>query len=147
MELYCDMADCVNCIGTKCQLNSLTLFDATCEEYEAIQDTKEYQELYFTANSRDFGNGQVKFRLEKRGKRIELDGIVAYTSNDVREGYAEAYFTEERTGILIPIEKMAVYEKLKEQVRERLKDYPDVMSLPLYRLNERGEPEPVRDES
>ena len=143
MNLYCDMSDCVHCLGLKCQLDSLTLHDLTCETYQDIHDTKEYHETYFTANSRDFGNGKVNFRLEKLGKRVELDGIVAYTSQDVREGYAGAYFTEKRTGILIPIDKMAVDPKTKELVISKLKEYPDVMSMPLYRLNEHGEPEPV----
>lgn len=143
MKLYCDMSDCVHCLDTKCQLDSLTLYDLTCENYKNIHDTKEYQEAYFTANRRDLGNGMVKFRLEKFGKRVELDGIVAYTSDDVREGYAGAYFTEERTGILIPIDKMAIDPITKELVRSKLKEYPDVMSMPLYRMGESGNPEPV----
>ena len=146
VELYCDMSDCVHCLGQKCQLDSLTLYDLTCEAYEDIHDTKEYKKTYFTANSRDFGNGKIKFRLEKQGKRIELDGIVAYTSDDVREGYAEADFTEERTGVRIPIDKMATDPGLKASVKEKLKDYPDVMSLPLYRLGKYREPEPAEDE-
>ena len=62
-----------------------------------------------------------------------------FTNFDIRNGIEDAYFTEARTGILVDVCKMLKDSELAERVKEKLNQEPDVMTLPLYEMNDFGE--------
>lgn len=101
--LYCDSDKCVNCRNNTCQRGELTLYDGQCEEYEDITEGPDYQEEYFIAcEYRPEGDGdRIQYRQVRKGKRVEIDGDVYYTRDDIRDGIAFAAFTDAITGRLL----------------------------------------------
>ena len=103
MILYCDSDKCVNCRNNTCQRGELTLYDGQCEEYEDITEGPDYQEEYFIAceyRPKDDGE-RIQYRQARKGKRVEIDGDVYYTQDDIRDGMAFARFTDAITGRLV----------------------------------------------
>ena len=132
-EVYCSSTECKYNKQTKCEAESIRLDDMECMEYADYTETApEYQEIYYTANEREAVGGKVKFRVEKKGLKYEWCGFTVYTSNDIRYGIEDAYFTEAKTGVLFPMDELQRGEIDADTIREKLKEYPDVMSLPLF---------------
>ena len=134
MLVYCGDHSCKYNKDDMCDLDILRIDeDGQCSEYrydDYCNTAPEYQEKYYTSNSRYINGERVFYRAERKGKKYETDGIVAYTSSDTRHGIENAIFTEKRTGIIIPYAEMLHDEALKKKVIDGLPSYPDVMTLP-----------------
>lgn len=125
-SVSCWISECVWCDNGWCKRGSITIGeDLECEDFENYLDS--YTDSYWKACYKD---GKKFRRLENRGKKIEYNGYVFYTSDRITKD-EEYYLTEERTGLGI-----YTFRKLKEQsvwdkFVEKIGAYPDVLSFPI----------------
>lgn len=131
MILFCDLDKCVNCRHNTCQRGELTLYDGQCEEYEDITEGPDYQEEYFIAcecRSEDDGE-RIQYRQARKGKRVEIDGDVYYTRDDIRDGIVGAAFTDAITGRLVG-GKDLMSDICVRMIKEKRKSVTPVMDMP-----------------
>ena len=94
--IYCDENYCVNNTTGKCELSEISIMNGHCSDFDDITDGEDYQHEYYKS---------IKHRAEDRvykrkcrGKRIEHEEFVFYTSGDLRNGFTG--LTEEKSGVL-----------------------------------------------
>lgn len=132
-DVKCEDWECWNNRLGQCQAERISLQGGSCEQYVDHREVApEYQEQYFIACCKEVNGEKLRYRLEERGKRMELLGLTVFTSDDTRWGTEKARFTEARTGIAIPIQEMEKSPEKEREIRERLAQQPDVTALPLY---------------
>ena len=98
-----------------------------CVSFEVYpaEDDPEYQEEYWILVKRT--EDKKLFRQKARGKRIEIDGVVFHTKDDVRYGLTGVELTEERTGLKTEGEKA---KNAIDIVRQKSQSFPAVMDYP-----------------
>ena len=125
----CENKDCIHLKDGFCQNNTILIgedADEGCFNFSSYLDTEEYSHTFYKAIL-DKNNVRGK-APHCRGKRIEYEGYVFYTTDKTDTG--EAFrVTEERTGV-----NAGRFDWLKERFdlfEQRVKEYPDVKDLPL----------------
>lgn len=107
-----------------------------CLDYLPYTDMAEYREPYFIIVRAD---GDLIVKLEKRGKLIRLGDLCFYTSDRIHVGL-ECYLTEERTGRSAgTLRELVEKPERLEQIKEKLKEFPDVQTFPLAVWEKTGE--------
>lgn len=128
--VICGNYDCLYCDGQyKCQKDVISVgeeYSYGCDDYMSYLDTDEYKAKFYKAIlTKDSKTAKVV----DYGKRIEFNGRVFYTKDQVTEGDESYRLTDERTGLFVST--MAYLSDNYEKFLEREKEYPDVESLPL----------------
>lgn len=127
--VYCSNRDCIHLRCGICQRSNISIgedCDEGCFDHFSYLDTDEYSHAFYTAIL-DKNNVKGK-AAHYRGKRIEYEGYVFYTTDRTDNG--EAYrLTEERTGVNAG--RFDMLKKRFDLFEQRVKEYPDVKDLPL----------------
>ena len=103
-EIHCDREDCVHCGLGECHADRINLFidDEECSQYSEYTESEEYQQPYFKRIQNHKITEQIgsdgPFKLEAKGKRLEMGGFIVFTNQDDRN--PPFAVTEERTGLL-----------------------------------------------
>ena len=126
MIVSCWLSECKWCEDGWCQRGSITIDELKeCEDFEDYQDS--YTDSFWKVMTKD---GKCFRRLVDNGKKIEYNGYVFYTEEQITDD--ESYrLTEERTGV-----DAGEFRRLKEQSRwelfvDRIGTYPDVSTYPV----------------
>lgn len=108
-----------------CKKGSINISeDYECEDFELYSYS--YTDSYWIAC---LNGGEAQRKFVKKGKKIEYNGFVFYTKDKITK-IGDYWLTEARTGMGI-----CRYNELEERwdkFLERVDNYPDVMSLPIY---------------
>lgn len=125
-KVICDLSSCEYWKDNICQMEEIELID-TCNTYVCHTDIcKDYCHTFWK-RVRNNEDGQI-YRVEARGKRYELMGFVWYTDEDDRYGTNAISFTEEISGLRA--QGGQITEENIEQIKEKMKTEPPLMSLP-----------------
>lgn len=141
--IVCDYFDCIHRSANGiCDARQIYLVeDGLCSEYASYRSLPEYQHDFFRAErytSELTGATKVYKRADK-GKRLEFDGYVFYTTNDTRKGAPEN-MTEEKTGYLVPGD-LFTNPKRKENLSAFIRkmqsgEIPNINTLPDFPYEE-----------
>ena len=125
MTLVSCWADsCKWCNFGWCNKDSISISeDCECEDFEIYSYS--YTDSYWIAKIKD---GVVHRKLIQRGKKIEYNGFVFYTSDKITNR-GDYWLTEARTGAGVC--RYNELEKIWDKFIERVGNYPDVMTLPI----------------
>lgn len=139
-ELKCMYQKCIhhNFLECTCQLESVRVEDIESGEcYETITEQAEYQTEYWI-HCKDKRTG-ANFKRKKKGKRIEVDGVVLYTDEKIppeaewKNPQWDIRCTEEKTGMIVPLHSLYIPEHRKK-IDEYIKN-----AVPFSELEERAE--------
>ena len=125
---------CVYSINGVCAREEIEMSVEGCEswkEYPQKNDPEYQNEYWISTNVCDPMTKERKvYRVKRNGKKVEFGGLTFYTEEDIRYGYINVAFTEERTGVAV--NGNYLNEEGIEKIKESSAKYPDVMSLPVY---------------
>lgn len=127
----CQHTDCIYCNiagGFECKAAEITIgeeWDEGCSGYEDYLDQPDYQNEYWIAVKTK--SGEVAKAKVYRGKRIEHEGRVFYTSDRLEDGPC-FLITDAETGVNCGL--YALLEDQFDQICEQAAKYPKVETLP-----------------
>lgn len=124
--VFCDRNDCRYYCNGECA-NECIYLDFNCQDYEDLTLSPEYQVPYYIACRK---NGKT-YRELKRGKRIEINGEEFFTISNTAYPQNPVSLTHGRTGRLMPYRTIADIKENWEIIKNRLDEFPDVITLPL----------------
>ena len=131
-KVICDFSACEYWKDNVCQLEEIELADS-CESYVLHTDVCKDHCHTFWKRVRNNEDGKA-YRVESRGKRYKLLGLVWYTDTDDRHGTDTISFTEEISGLRA--QGAQIREENIDKIREMIKIEPPLMSLPEGRFTE-----------
>lgn len=143
-ELNCTYYQCIHndFLSGVCQLKANTVYEIESGEcYEPVNDQEDYQTEYWI-HCKDKGSG-VEYKQKKKGKRIEVDGVVLYTNEKLppedewKNPQWDIRCTEEKTGMIVPLHSLYIHEHRKK-IDEYIKN-----AVPLSEIAERREDEQI----
>ena len=116
---------CKWCENGWCNRDMVTISeDYECEDFEIYSNS--YKEPYWIAC---LDEGVAKRKFVERGKKLEYNGFVFYTKDKITQS-GNYFLTEARTGMgVCPYYEL---EKRWDKFLEKIGNYPDVMTLPIY---------------
>ena len=129
--VQCQHTDCIYCNiagGFECKAAEITIgeeWDEGCSGYEDYLDQPDYQNEYWIAVKTK--SGEVAKAKVYRGKRIEHEGRVFYTSDRLEDGPC-FLITDAETGVNCGL--YALLEDQFDQICEQAAKYPKVETLP-----------------
>ena len=135
-EIECLCDDCISWKkGNGCSDHApVTISCDGCERWMHYAEHKDYNNLYWIA-CLEKGTGE-RYRKPQKGKRIEVEGIVLYTSDNVERGFCECQVTEGTTGFAVPggvafDEDNRLQDGAKKKIQEGIAKLQPVKSLPV----------------
>lgn len=130
-EIRCK-EDCKYSVLGICNRSNVEMCSGSCCDSDAYsaEDNPEYQSPYWI-QVKNYEDNRF-YRKERKGKRVEIGGLVFYTECDDRYSQDIPY-TEEITGALA---QGPITEEKIEKIKRKLKDTTPVMELPIYYENE-----------
>lgn len=139
-ELRCFYHNCIHhdMLSGICQLQAATVDEIESGEcYEPVSEQADYQtEYWIHCMDKDKG---IEYKQKRKGKRIEVDGVVLYTQDKLPPENARSNpefvisVTEEKTGMLLSLHKMYIPE-CRKKIDEYMKN-----AVPFSELEERQE--------
>ena len=136
MKVYCNNTECTGYVDGECTRDFINIGDNecdVCEDYEHYSETADYQhEFYICVKAKD---GR-KAKAVKKGKPIEINGVIFYTTDDDRRTDF-MMVTDVKTGLIINFSMLQV-DKWWQMYLEESQKQPDVRSCPLAEWDERS---------
>lgn len=125
-NILCRRHDCVWCDPDEhvCLNTLIAVNEDGCEDYDTIFDLPEYREKFWIAVG---GGDKPMYRVEKMGKKIEYQGRVFYTTEQVDER-GSYLVTDGITGA--GCGTFARVKKKWDAILAKAAEYPDVMTYP-----------------
>ena len=137
-EVECYYSNCISWRKANgCADNSLLIIgDEGCENFVSYKAREDYQTEYWIACLDK--ETDTKCRRKLKGKRVEIEGFVFFTEDNIEEGYYECEFTEEKTGVAVPgmlafTPTGQLLDEVKEKIIERIANEKPVMELPIWK--------------
>lgn len=124
--INCNLNDCIYCEKSICTKDKVSFFNE-CNDYDNYKNSFDYQDEYWMRI------GNINARTHKRGRKIIINGIDFYTSDDMRENELNIYVTDARTGI--GCGNVKALKKNFEKYKGDIKKYSDVVDLPIAKYD------------
>lgn len=137
-ELHCSYHNCIHqdFLSGLCLLEAASVEEIECGDcYEPVSEQADYQTEYWI---HCMVKG-IEYKKKKKGKRIEVDGVVLYTEDKLppENEWSNPEFriavTEEKTGMLLSLHRLYIPE-CRKRIDEYIKN-----AVPLSEIKEMEE--------